>query len=55
MVREIQVYSASLLLIQSQYDSSLFLRKTPTGLVLLLVNVDDIVITGSDSTLIAQL
>ena len=41
--------------VQSQYDSSLFLRKTTTGLVLLLVYVDDIVITGSDSTLIAQL
>jgi len=41
--------------IQSQYDSSLFLCKTPTGLVLLLVYVDDIVITGTDSTLIGHL
>jgi len=41
--------------VQSQYDSSLFLCKTPTGLVILLVYVDDIVITGTDSTLIGQL
>jgi hypothetical protein len=41
--------------VQSQYDSSLFLCKTPTGLVLLLVYVDDIVITGTDSTLIGHL
>ena len=40
---------------QSQYDSSLFLCKTATGIVLLLVYVDDIVITGTDSALIAQL
>ncbi|BFG20903.1 hypothetical protein CerSpe_071770 [Prunus speciosa] len=33
---------------QSQYDSSLFLQRTPTGIVVLLVYVDDIVITGSD-------
>jgi len=30
---------------QSKYDSSLFLRKTSTGCVLLLVYVDDIIIT----------
>jgi hypothetical protein len=41
--------------VQSQYDSSLFLCKTSTGLVLLLVYVDDIVITGTDSSLIAHL
>lgn len=41
--------------VQSQYDSSLFLCKTPTSLVLLLVYVDDIVITGNDSTLIGHL
>jgi len=41
--------------VQSQYDSSLFLCKTRTGLVLLLVYVDDIVITGSDSTMIGHL
>jgi hypothetical protein len=41
--------------VQSQYDSSLFLCKTSTGLVLLLVYVDDIVITDTDSTLIAHL
>ena len=42
-------------LVQSQYDSSLFLRTTATGIVILLVYVDDIVITGNDSLLIAQL
>jgi hypothetical protein len=41
--------------VQSQYDSSLFLCKTPTRLILLLVYVDDIVITGTDSNLIAHL
>jgi hypothetical protein len=34
---------------QSQYDYSLFFPKTDIGIVLLLVYVDDIVITGSDS------
>ncbi|CAL8994106.1 unnamed protein product [Prunus brigantina] len=33
---------------QSQYDSSLFLQRTSMGIVVLLVYVDDIVITGSD-------
>ena len=42
-------------LVQSKYDSSLFLRKTATGIVLLLVYVDDIVITEIDSLLITQL
>jgi hypothetical protein len=41
--------------VQSQYDSSLFLCKTSTSLVLLLVYVNDIVITGTDSNLIAHL
>jgi hypothetical protein len=41
--------------VQSQYDSSLFLCKTPAGLVLLLVYVDDIVITGTDSSLVEHL
>ncbi|KAL9444097.1 hypothetical protein AB3S75_017304 [Citrus x aurantiifolia] len=40
---------------QSQYDSSFFLCKTSTGIVLLLIYVDDIVITGTDSALITQL
>lgn len=40
---------------QSQYDSSLFLRKTSNGVVLLFVYVDDIVITGLDPELIKQL
>ncbi|XP_047259138.1 uncharacterized mitochondrial protein AtMg00810-like [Capsicum annuum] len=39
----------------SNYDSSLFLRKTSTGCVLLLVYVDDIIITGTDSSLITSL
>ncbi|XP_049391406.1 uncharacterized mitochondrial protein AtMg00810-like [Solanum stenotomum] len=38
----------------SKYDSSLFLRKTSTGCVL-LVYVDDIIITGTDSSLITCL
>ena len=38
---------------QSQYDSSFFLCKTSAGIVILLVYVDDIVITGTDSVLIA--
>ena len=41
--------------VQSEYDFSLFLFKTPTGLILLLVYVDDIVITGTNSSLIANL
>jgi hypothetical protein len=41
--------------VQSQYDSSLFQCKTPAGLVFLLVYVDDIVITGTDSILIGNL
>jgi transposase InsO family protein len=40
---------------QSKYDTSLFLRKTDMGIVVLLVYVDDIVITGSDSDLLGQL
>ncbi|KAJ6937342.1 hypothetical protein NC652_011864 [Populus alba x Populus x berolinensis] len=41
--------------VQSKYDSSLFLCTTSTGYVFLLVYVDDIVITGTDSTLISRL
>ncbi|KAF3656122.1 Peroxisomal (S)-2-hydroxy-acid oxidase GLO4 [Capsicum annuum] len=40
---------------QSNYDSSLFLRKTSTGCVLLLVYVDDIIITGTNFSLITSL
>ncbi|RVW90513.1 Retrovirus-related Pol polyprotein from transposon TNT 1-94 [Vitis vinifera] len=40
---------------QSKYDTSLFLRKSDMGIVVLLVYVDDIVITGSDSALLGQL
>jgi len=41
--------------VQNKYDSSLFLCTTSTGYVFLLVYVDDIVITGTDSTLISRL
>ena len=41
--------------VQSQYDSSLFLCNTPKGIVLLLVYVDDIVITGIAIDLISKL
>lgn len=40
---------------QSPYDPSLFLCKTPTGIVLLLFYVDSIVITSTDSFLIIHL
>ena len=40
---------------QSQYDSSLFFHKTQEGMVFLLVYVDDIIITGSDTVLISKL
>jgi len=33
---------------QSQYDPSLFIQRNSTGIVVLLVYVDDIVVTGSD-------
>ena len=41
--------------VQSQYDPSLFWRKTPVGIVTLLVYVDDILITGTDIGTIQQL
>jgi len=40
---------------RSQFDSSMFLLKTSTGIVLLLVYIDGIVITSFDTTLIKQL
>lgn len=40
---------------QSQYDSSLFHQQTSAGIVVLLVYVDDIVITGSDMEAISKL
>ena len=40
---------------QSKHDTSLFLCKSTMGIVVLLVYVDDIVITGSDSNLLGQL
>lgn len=41
--------------VQSQYDSSLFLHKTSQKIVILLIYVDDIVITRTDSLLISHL
>jgi hypothetical protein len=40
---------------QSQYDSSLFIHSTSTGIVMLLLYVDDMVITGSDNASIQRL
>lgn len=40
---------------QSQYDSSLFFHKSASGIVLLLVYVDDIIITGTNRDLITKL
>ncbi|WVZ18935.1 hypothetical protein V8G54_006257 [Vigna mungo] len=40
---------------QSQYDPSLFLQRTPKGIVVLLVYVDDIVVTGSDQDVISRI
>ena len=41
--------------IQSQYDSSLFLQRSSKGIVILLVYVDDIVVTGSDPEAISKI
>ena len=42
-------------LTQSQYDSSLFFHTSASGIVLLLVYIDDIIITGTDCGLITTL
>nr|KYP61338.1 hypothetical protein KK1_015825 [Cajanus cajan] len=41
--------------IQSKYDSSLFIQRTSKGIVILLVYVDDIVVTDSDQEAIATI
>lgn len=41
--------------LQSQYDLSLFFRKTSHGITILLVYIDDIIITGDDPNIILQL
>ena len=41
--------------VQSAYDSALFVRKIHKGLILLLLYVDDMIITGDDSAGIMQL
>lgn len=40
---------------QSRYDSSLFIHSTSTGIVLLLLYVDDMVIIGPDHAFIQRL
>lgn len=40
---------------QSHYDSSLFIHSTSAGIVLLLLYVDDMIITGSDHASIQRL
>lgn len=40
---------------QSKFDSSLFIHRTPTGIVLLLIYVDDMIITSSDHAAIQQI
>ena len=40
---------------QSQYESSLFFHTSALGIVLLLVYVDDIIIIGTDCSLITKL
>ena len=40
---------------QSQYDSSLFLHTSTSGIVILLVFMNDIIITGTDCGLITKL
>jgi len=41
--------------LKSNYDASVFLRKTEIGVVILLMYVDDIIITSIDLVLISQL
>ena len=40
---------------KSKYDHSIFYRNSRSSIILLVVNVDDIVITGSDSKGISSL
>ena len=48
-------YTSFLQFYTSQYDSSLFLHASTSGIVILLVYVDDIIITGNDCGLITKL
>jgi len=41
--------------IQNQYDSSLFLQKTPNEIVILLVYMNDIIVTSSYITTISEI
>lgn len=41
--------------ISSQSNHSLFILKQPTALIILLIYVDDIIITGSSSTMITHI
>lgn len=49
-MRNSQVFLPSLGFNFSHSDPSLFIRHTPAGMIALLLYVNDIVITGSDTT-----
>lgn len=54
IVWQVSDHFALVLLLQSQYDTSLFLDTTSASIMVQLVYVDDIVFTRTVSTLIAQ-
>jgi hypothetical protein len=41
--------------IQSQYNSSFFLQKTPNEIVVLYIYIDDIIVTGYDMVTISKI